>query len=160
MANRPAVSPPGKGRMIRMAESNEETVKELSSTQLSLERTILSHERTLMSWVRTSTSLITFGFTIYKFFQLELQNRPPLQGAIGPRQFAVLMISIGLFSLMIAHRVSGVQNRSAKTVSGDTSRIAGWYSRCDGIASRACSSRGGSLQDVAVTHALKLSKVA
>jgi len=88
--------------MIRMSESNEETIKELSSTQLSLERTILSHERTMMSWVRTSTSLITFGFTIYKFFQLELQNRPPLQGAIGPRQFAVLMISIGLFSLMIA----------------------------------------------------------
>jgi putative membrane protein len=91
-----------KGRMIGMAKRNEETIEELSSTQLSLERTILSHERTLMSWVRTATSLITFGFTIYKFFQLELQNRPPLQGAIGPRQFAVLMISIGLFSLMIA----------------------------------------------------------
>ena len=85
-----------------MAGRNEETIKEPFITQLSLERTILSHERTLMSWVRTSTSLITFGFTIYKFFQLELQNRPPLQGVIGPRQFAVLMISIGLFSLMMA----------------------------------------------------------
>ena len=85
-----------------MAERNEETIKEPSSTQLSLERTVLSHERTLMSWVRTATSLITFGFTIYKFFQLELQNRPPLQDVIGPRQFAVLMISIGLFSLMAA----------------------------------------------------------
>ena len=91
-----------KGRMIRMAERNEETIKEPSSIQLALERTILSHERTLMSWVRTATSLITFGFTIYKFFQLELENRPPLQGVIGPRQFAVLMISIGLFSLMAA----------------------------------------------------------
>jgi putative membrane protein len=88
--------------MIQMAERNEETIEEPSSTQLSLERTILSHERTLMFWVRTATSLITFGFTIYKFFQLELQNRPPLQGVIGPRQFAVLMISIGLFSLMAA----------------------------------------------------------
>jgi putative membrane protein len=91
-----------KGRMMRMAERNEETMEEPSSDQLSLERTILSHERTLMSWVRTATSLITFGFTIYKFFQLELQNRPPLQGVIGPRLFALLMISIGLFSLMMA----------------------------------------------------------
>ena len=88
--------------MIRMAEPTEETIKEPSSNQLALERTILSHERTLMGWIRTSTSLITFGFTIYKFFQLELQGRPPLQGAIGPRQFAVLMICIGLFSLMMA----------------------------------------------------------
>ena len=85
-----------------MAERTEETIKEPSSNQLALERTVLSHERTLMGWIRTSTSLITFGFTIYKFFQLELQGRPPLQGAIGPRQFAVLMICIGLFSLLVA----------------------------------------------------------
>ena len=91
-----------KGRMTRMAEIDEETIKWPSSTELALERTNLAHERTLMSWVRTATSLITFGFTIYKFFQLELQGRPPLQGAIGPRQFAVLMISIGLLSLMAA----------------------------------------------------------
>ncbi|MDR3557688.1 MAG: DUF202 domain-containing protein [Syntrophobacteraceae bacterium] len=51
-----------------MTESNEETIKEPSSNQLALERTILAHERTLMGWVRTSTSLITFGFTLYKFF--------------------------------------------------------------------------------------------
>ncbi len=88
--------------MIQMAEPAEETRKEPSSNQLALERTVLSHERTLMGWIRTSTSLITFGFTIYKFFQLELQDRPPLQGVIGPRQFAVLMIAIGLFSLMMA----------------------------------------------------------
>ncbi len=85
-----------------MAEIDEETMEEPSSTQLALERTNLAHERTLMSWIRTATSLITFGFAIYKFFQLELQGRPPLQGVIGPRQFAVLMISIGLISLMAA----------------------------------------------------------
>jgi putative membrane protein len=38
------------------------------NTQLSIERTMLAHERTLMAWVRTATSLISFGFTIYKFF--------------------------------------------------------------------------------------------
>lgn len=85
-----------------MAENNKEIIKGPSSDRLALERTVLSHDRTLMSWIRTATSLITFGFAIYKFFQLELQNHSPLQGAIGPRQFAVLMISFGLFSLMIA----------------------------------------------------------
>lgn len=94
-----------KGRKVRMAEPNTETIKESSSNKLALERTILPHERTLMGWVRTSTSLITFGFTIYKFFQLELAAQPPrhpLHDVVGPRQFAILMISIGLFSLMIA----------------------------------------------------------
>ena len=97
-----------KGRMVRMAKRNAETTKEPSSNQLALERTILAHERTLMGWVRTATSLITFGFTIYKFFQLELADQQRLDrlhrlpDVIGPRQFATLMISIGLFSLLIA----------------------------------------------------------
>ena len=39
------------------------------ATKLAVERTRLAYERTLMAWVRTSTSLISFGFTIYKFFQ-------------------------------------------------------------------------------------------
>ena len=88
--------------MIPMVERTEEKIEEPSSTQLSFERTILSHERTLMSWVRTATSLITFGFTMYKFFQLELPDHPPFQDVIGPREFALLMISIGLLSLMMA----------------------------------------------------------
>jgi uncharacterized membrane protein YidH (DUF202 family) len=49
------------------------------STRFFFERTLFSHERTLMSWVRTATSLITFGFTIYKFFQLELGPRFDLE---------------------------------------------------------------------------------
>ena len=40
-----------------------------NATQLAVERTRLAYERTLMAWVRTATSLISFGFTIYKFFQ-------------------------------------------------------------------------------------------
>src|SRR4030095_4895232 len=39
-----------------------------SSQSLAVQRTFLAHERTLMAWVRTSASLISFGFTIYKFF--------------------------------------------------------------------------------------------
>jgi putative membrane protein len=140
-----------KGRMIRMAEIDEETTKEPSSIQLALERTNLSHEQTLMSWVRTATSLITFGFTIYKFFQLELENRPPLQDVIGPRQFAVLMISIGLFSLMAAtieYRVyrNGLRRRYA----GHPPLSLVGSGRCIGVTPWASGSRCGSLQDVTV----------
>ena len=57
-----------------------------------------------MAWVRTSTSLISFGFTIYKFFQYLRENE---QGAanevlIGPRGFALVMIGIGLTILVLA----------------------------------------------------------
>jgi uncharacterized membrane protein YidH (DUF202 family) len=37
--------------------------------RLDLERTHIAYEQSMMSWIRTATSLITFGFTIYKFFQ-------------------------------------------------------------------------------------------
>jgi len=73
-------------------------------TRLSYERTMLSHDRTLMSWVRTATSLITFGFTIYKFFDLERGAlvQPRTHQVIGPREFAMFMIAIGLCALVLA----------------------------------------------------------
>jgi len=41
------------------------------STTLAYARTRAAYERTMMSWIRTATSLITFGFSVYKFFQFE-----------------------------------------------------------------------------------------
>jgi putative membrane protein len=80
------------------------------STRLAFDRTRLAHDRTMMAWVRTATSLITFGFTIDKFFEFHIgKGGKPYDGIIGPREFALLMISIGLFSLVIAtiqHRVA------------------------------------------------------
>jgi putative membrane protein len=75
-----------------------------TSTELALDRTLLAHDRTLMAWVRTATSLISFGFAFYKFFQYlrEQQGLEPNGRALGPRRFAMLMISIGLVSLLLA----------------------------------------------------------
>src|SRR6185436_13456573 len=75
-----------------------------SSTALALERTRLAHERTLMAWVRTATSLISFGFTIYKFFQFlrEQGETPHTEHRFGARGFALVMISVGLVSLLLA----------------------------------------------------------
>ena len=74
------------------------------STRLAYERTFLAHERTLMAWVRTSSSLITFGFSIYKFFQLERGMGKEFASAqiIGPRHFSMILIIIGVVSLVLA----------------------------------------------------------
>jgi len=75
-----------------------------ASTRFSFERTLLSHDRTLMSWIRTATSLITFGFTIYKFFEFERGQalRPRAEAMVSPRLFATVMIAIGLCALVLA----------------------------------------------------------
>jgi len=71
-------------------------------TRLAFARTRVAYERTMMAWIRTATSLITFGFTIYKFFQLEVPRNEERAHLIGPRQFAIALVGIGLFSLVIA----------------------------------------------------------
>jgi inner membrane protein YidH len=73
------------------------------ATRLAVDRTRMAADRTLLAWVRTSTSLISFGFTIYKFFQYlrESQKVEPI-GLLGPRGFALSMISIGVVVLVVA----------------------------------------------------------
>jgi inner membrane protein YidH len=73
-----------------------------TSTTLAFERTHVAYERTMMSWIRTATSLITFGFSIYKFFQLDESRLEHQNRLIGPREFAFMMVSIGLVSLLLA----------------------------------------------------------
>ena len=74
-----------------------------TGTRLAVDRTRLAYERTLMAWVRTATSLISFGFTVYKFFQFDVSKQPVRAAAvIGPREFALIMISIGLVALVLS----------------------------------------------------------
>jgi putative membrane protein len=73
------------------------------ATRLAVDRTRLAHDRTLMAWIRTAASLISFGFTIYKFFQYLRENQPAAQqSVIGPAQFALILISVGVISLVLA----------------------------------------------------------
>ena len=60
----------------------------------------------MMAWIRTATSLISFGFTIYKFFDLELKSN---QSALSARAFAIIMISSGLVALTLA----GIQHHAS-----------------------------------------------
>lgn len=74
----------------------------LDTTQLALDRTRLAFERTTMAWVRTATSLITFGFSVYKFFNIEAREAAVHDRIITAREFGMLMISIGIISLVVA----------------------------------------------------------
>ena len=53
---------------------------------------------------RTSSSLITFGFSIYKFFQLERDvGKEFLRSqVVGPRQFSMILMIIEVVSRVVA----------------------------------------------------------
>ena len=85
------------------AETKEPEVKPtLSNTDLAFERTVLAYERTLMAWIRTAISLISFGFTIYKFFQEWRRTEQPVQTIFTPRIVGMIMILFGLLGLLFA----------------------------------------------------------
>jgi putative membrane protein len=87
-----------------------------TGTKLAVDRTRLAYERTMMAWVRTGLSLISFGFTVYKFFDYEVQKGAREHGFLSPRAFAILMITTGLLSLLLAdveHRESMRSLRAA-----------------------------------------------
>lgn len=69
--------------------------------KLALERTRAAYDRTMMAWIRTATSLITFGFGVYKFFQLELKIAGRENQRIGVREFALLMVGAGVLSMVL-----------------------------------------------------------
>jgi putative membrane protein len=72
------------------------------ATKLALDRTRIAYDRTMLAWVRTAASLISFGFSIYKFFQFKDGTLPAVHGLIGPREYGTLMIVLGIASLAFA----------------------------------------------------------
>jgi len=73
-----------------------------TGTRLAFERTQVALERTMMAWVRTATSLITFGFTIYKFFEFEAKSNSAKALLVEPKQFGLAMVTAGILALVLA----------------------------------------------------------
>jgi putative membrane protein len=55
-----------------------------------------------MAWVRTATSLMSFGFTLYKFFDELHKTAGRSQQLLTPRIVGMLMIFFGMISLLLA----------------------------------------------------------
>jgi putative membrane protein len=79
--------------------NSTESKTALSNTDLAFERTMLAENRTLMAWIRTAISMISFGFTIYKFFQ-EATKTGDTRRFFTPRLVGMIMISFGLLALL------------------------------------------------------------
>ena len=54
----------------------------------------------MLSWIRTAISLISFGFGIQQFFRISRAGTPENKGFIGPHEFGLIMIIIGLLALL------------------------------------------------------------
>ncbi|MGH8610113.1 MAG: YidH family protein [Gammaproteobacteria bacterium] len=76
----------------------------LDRTQLAVTRSDLASERTLMAWIRTSLSMISFGFTIYKFFQYLLESKTLGDSwePRGPHAVGSMLVVLGTVLLIIA----------------------------------------------------------
>jgi inner membrane protein YidH len=68
---------------------------------LGVSRTLMAADRTLMAWIRTSLSMLSFGFTIYKFL---LYIRESVSEGVfraqGPRRFGIFLIALGTLSIV------------------------------------------------------------
>lgn len=72
---------------------------------MAVDRTVMSADRSLMAWVRTGLSLISFGFTIYKFLeyskeQLLVSGKIPVSVS-GPKVIGLFMIGVGILCLVL-----------------------------------------------------------
>jgi putative membrane protein len=109
-------------------------------TAMAVDRTRLAHERTLMAWVRTATSLISFGFTIYKAFQYMQDQQPGVvHRAFSPRVFALTMIALGVGALALAtvqhwREVGSLFRTFGQPVPRSTARLVASIVSCLGIA--------------------------
>jgi len=56
----------------------------------------------MLAWIRSATSLITFGFTIYKFVQLMGHGDEKPNHFEYSHAFALFLIFLGLMSLIFA----------------------------------------------------------
>lgn len=62
-------------------------------------RTIMAADRTLMAWVRTSLSMLSFGFTIYKFLETAV-SQDALEHANTPQQVGMFLAFMGTLAMV------------------------------------------------------------
>jgi putative membrane protein len=69
-------------------------------SDLGTQRTVMAADRTLMAWTRTALSMISFGFTIYKFLEAASQHTT-LAHPRSPQQVGLFLIALGTISMVV-----------------------------------------------------------
>ena len=115
-------------------EASKETAADIATrlahdrTDVAMTRTRMAAERTLMAWIRTSLSMISFGFTILKFFEYLQESQGPLGQFHGDRarHLGLVLVILGTLILIPAifqnrglmKRLSILDGRSSWSLSG------------------------------------------
>ena len=90
------------------AQSSASVATELAMrrTGMAFQRTRMAADRTLMAVMRTALSLISFGFTIFHFFN-KLKESGVLKGVAPARNFgaSLALLGIGMLILGIIYHV-------------------------------------------------------
>jgi putative membrane protein len=63
-------------------------------------RTIMAADRTLMAWIRTSLSMLSFGFTIYKFLDT-IASQGEMAHANSPQQVGLFLTGLGVAAIVL-----------------------------------------------------------
>ena len=63
-------------------------------------RTILAADRTLMAWIRTALSMLSFGFTIYKFLQA-LADHGQIARTDSPQHVGMFLAAVGTGAMLL-----------------------------------------------------------
>ena len=63
-------------------------------------RTILAADRTLMAWIRTSLSMLSFGFTIYKFLDT-IKSQGQMAHPNSPQQVGLFLTGMGVAAIVL-----------------------------------------------------------
>lgn len=63
-------------------------------------RTIMAADRTMMAWIRTALSMLSFGFTIYKFLQT-IASQGTMEHADSPQQIGLFLTGMGVAAIVL-----------------------------------------------------------
>ncbi len=55
----------------------------------------------MLAWISTATALISFGFSIEQFFRIARAGTPARGQIVGPDEFGLAMILVGLLALLL-----------------------------------------------------------
>jgi len=75
-------------------------LKPILPSDLGAVRTILAADRTLMAWIRTSLSMLSFGFTIYKFLQA-LADHGQIAKTDSPQHVGMFLAAAGTGAMLL-----------------------------------------------------------